>query len=283
MAVPPLRAVHDPGTRSSSWCPAPTSGGGGGRRLSPSPVKAAALELGLDVTADPEDLLAVDADLGVVVAYGRIIKPHLLAHLSMVNIHFSLLPRWRGAAPVERAILAGDDRTGVCLMDGRGGPRHRWRLRPLRGPDRAGDRWRSFGRSWSPPAPTCWSTRLGSGLGSPEPQSDEGVTYAHKLRSADLELHWDRPAVELHRIVRVGGAWTTFRGKRLKVRSARLVGTPSSGEPGALDGTVAATGDGSARARGGPTGRARGDGGRRLGPGRPTHRRRSPRPMRTVR
>ena len=80
-------------------------------------MKAAAIELGLPVTHDIDDLLATDAELGVVVAYGRIIKPHVLAALPMVNVHFSLLPRWRGAAPVERAILAGDETTGVCIMD----------------------------------------------------------------------------------------------------------------------------------------------------------------------
>ncbi|MFI5044157.1 MAG: methionyl-tRNA formyltransferase [Acidimicrobiales bacterium] len=246
MAVPPLRAVHESGHEVVLVVSGADKRRGRGKETSPSPVKAAALELGLDVTADPEDLLDVDADLGVVVAYGRIIKPHLLAHLSMVNIHFSLLPRWRGAAPVERAILAGDDRTGVCLMTveeglDTGGVYARCEV-PI-GPETTAAELREV---LVAAGTDLLVDRLGSGLGSPEPQSDEGVTYAHKLRSADLELHWDRPAVELHRIVRVGGAWTTFRGKRLKVHSARLVGTPSSGEPGSLDGTVAATGDGGA-------------------------------------
>ena len=82
----------------------------------PSPVKAAALELGLPVSHSVDDVLDVGADLGVVVAFGQLIKPHVLAVLPMVNLHFSLLPRWRGAAPVERALLAGDSETGVCLM-----------------------------------------------------------------------------------------------------------------------------------------------------------------------
>src|SRR6185436_14809423 len=83
----------------------------------PSPVKAAAVELGIPVTSDVDEAVAVGAELGVVVAFGRIIKPHVLDALPMVNLHFSLLPRWRGAAPVERAILAGDEVTGVCVMD----------------------------------------------------------------------------------------------------------------------------------------------------------------------
>ena len=85
----------------------------------PSPVKAAALELGLPVTDRIDDVLELDppAELGVVVAFGRLIKPHVLAAVPMINVHFSLLPRWRGAAPVERAILAGDEVTGVCVME----------------------------------------------------------------------------------------------------------------------------------------------------------------------
>lgn len=79
-------------------------------------MKAGALELGLPVSDDPAAVAGCGADLGVVVAYGRIIRPELLAAVPMINVHFSLLPRWRGAAPVERAILAGDERTGVDVM-----------------------------------------------------------------------------------------------------------------------------------------------------------------------
>ncbi|MDP8986979.1 MAG: methionyl-tRNA formyltransferase, partial [Actinomycetota bacterium] len=89
---------------------------GRGGRLRPTPVKAAAVELGLPVTDRVDEVLGAGADLGVVVAFGRLVRPHVLAEVPMVNLHFSLLPRWRGAAPVERAILAGDEETGVCLM-----------------------------------------------------------------------------------------------------------------------------------------------------------------------
>ena len=82
----------------------------------PSPVKQAAADLGLRVSTRPEDAAEVGAELGVVVAFGRIIKKEVLDRIPLVNAHFSLLPRWRGAAPVERAILAGDAVTGVCLM-----------------------------------------------------------------------------------------------------------------------------------------------------------------------
>ena len=115
-SVVPLRALADAGHHIALVVSQPDRRRGRGRQTSPSPVKAAALELGLPVTDDVDDALAVGADLGVVVAFGRLIRPHVLAALPMVNIHFSLLPRWRGAAPVERAILAGDARTGVDLM-----------------------------------------------------------------------------------------------------------------------------------------------------------------------
>ena len=90
-----------------------------GRRAdpTPSPVKAAAQRLEIPVTSSVDEVLGADADLGVVVAFGQIIKPHVLDRLAMVNVHFSLLPRWRGAAPVGRAILVGDQTTGVGLRE----------------------------------------------------------------------------------------------------------------------------------------------------------------------
>src|SRR5436190_5054812 len=115
-AVPALRALVGAGHEIALVVSQPDRRRGLGPQLRPSPVKPAPLEHGLPVTARVDDLLAVEAELGVVVAFGRLIKPHVLAHLEMVNLHFSLLPRWRGAAPVERAILAGDPETGVCLM-----------------------------------------------------------------------------------------------------------------------------------------------------------------------
>ena len=115
MAVPTLHALVEAGYEIPLVVSRPDKRRGRGGALLPSPVKAAARELGLPVTDRIDDVLDVDADLGVVVAYGRLIKPHVFDTVPMVNIHFSLLPRWRGAAPLERAILAGDDETGVCL------------------------------------------------------------------------------------------------------------------------------------------------------------------------
>ncbi len=116
MAVPPLRALVAAGHDIALCVTRPDRRRGRGGAVTPSPVKEAALELGLPVSHSMEDVAGVGVELAVVVAYGRIIPATLLAQVPMVNLHFSLLPRWRGAAPVERAILAGDRETGVCLM-----------------------------------------------------------------------------------------------------------------------------------------------------------------------
>lgn len=245
--MPPLRALVDAGFDVALVVSQPDRKRGRGGHLSPSPVKAAALELGLPVTDRVDDVLDVAADLGVVVAYGRLIKPHVLERLPMVNLHFSLLPRWRGAAPVERAILAGDTETGVDVMEleeglDTGGVYAEERL--AIGDDETADELRD--RLVDAGTRLLVDT-LSAGLGDPRPQEGE-ATYAAKLDPAEMELRWDRPAVELHRLVRLGRAWTTFRGKRLKVLAASLVDrrtapapTPA---PGVLDGTVVGTGDG---------------------------------------
>lgn len=192
---------------------------GRGGETSGTPVKERAEALGLAVSHDPAAVKEAGAELGVVVAFGRIIKPDVLAAVPMVNIHFSLLPRWRGAAPVERAILAGDDRTGVCLMaveEGldTGGIYRRAEI-PI-GPDdttgRLTARLAGIGAGLLVEA-------LADGLGDPAPQQGE-VTYAAKIDPQELRLDWSRPAAELARVVRAGRPWTTFRGRRLLVLDA---------------------------------------------------------------
>ena len=116
LAVPPLRALVAAGHDVALCVTRPDRRRGRGGDTTPSPVKAAAGELGIAVSHDMDDLIPARVELAVVVAFGRIIPARLLEQLLMVNLHFSLLPRWRGAAPVERAILAGDRETGVCLM-----------------------------------------------------------------------------------------------------------------------------------------------------------------------
>jgi methionyl-tRNA formyltransferase len=210
---------------------------GRGGALVPSPVKAAATELGVPVTDRVDDVMSVGAELGVVVAYGRLIRPHVLAVLPMVNLHFSLLPRWRGAAPVERAILAGDERTGVCVMaldEGLDtGPVYACREAPI-GPDQTADELRE---ELVDLGSDLLLTVLRDGLPDPTPQEGE-PTYAAKVEPEEHHLDWSLPAVHLHRVVRLGQAWTTFRSHRLKVLRARLpdVGSgPPALPPGHLD------------------------------------------------
>jgi methionyl-tRNA formyltransferase len=218
MAVPPLRALVDAGHDVALVVSRADARRGRGSGTTPSPVKAAATELGIPVTDVVDDVLALDppAELGVVVAFGRIIKPHVLAGLPMVNVHFSLLPRWRGAAPVERAILAGDEVTGVCVMDveeglDTGGVHASVEL-PI-GPDETADELRE---RLVAAGTELLVEALARGLGESVPQTGEAV-YAAKIDPSELEIDWSRPAVEVHRLVRVGGAWTTHHGKRLKV------------------------------------------------------------------
>ena len=209
----------------------------------------AATELGLTVSHDMDDLTTAGVELAVVVAYGRIIPARLLAQVPMVNLHFSLLPRWRGAAPVERAILAGDHETGVCLMKVEEGldtgPVYAVRTVPLDDDVTLAalrpSWWPWPARSWSRHWPT-----VSPGCPTPCPQEGE-VTTAEKISKEDLHLDWTAPAVQLKRVVRLGRAWTTFRGKRLTVLDVAL-GPGEDGAagrpPGSLDGAIVATGGG---------------------------------------
>ncbi len=211
----------------------------------PSPVKVAATELGLAVAERPEELTGagVDVDLGVVVAYGALIRRPVLEAVPMVNVHFSLLPRWRGAAPVERALLAGDAVTGVCLMaveEGLDtGPVYRCREVAIDGDDTAA----SLRRRLTGVGADLLVATLAAGLGEPRPQQGE-VTYAAKVTPGELRLDWSRPAAELHRVVRVGRAWTTWRGERLLVLAAAPSSPDTSLGPGVVAGTTVGTGRG---------------------------------------
>ncbi len=228
MAVPPLRAVHAAGHDVVLVVTGADKRRGRRGEPSPSPVKAAALELGLPVSHDIADVhsaVAGGAVLGVVVAYGSLIKTDILEAVPLVNVHFSLLPRWRGAAPVERALLAGDEETGVCIMA------------IEEGLDTGG----VYARAVTPIGPRTTAAELrarlvdvGSQLlvdtlarpldewiDAPAPQLGE-ATYAHKFSAGDFEIDWSQPAAQIDRLIRVGGAWTTFRGKRLKIHGAEM-------------------------------------------------------------
>jgi len=229
MAVPPLRALVAAGHDIDLVVTRADKRRGRGSDVSPSPVKAVALELGIPVTHAVDDVIeaaANGAELGVVVAFGQIIKPHVLAALPMVNLHFSLLPRWRGAAPVERAILAGDAVTGVCVMaveEGldTGGVYARREV-PITATTTAAELRTELVAVGSELLVETLQQPLDGWIGSPEPQVGE-PTYAAKLSAADREIDWEAPVEDIDRVIRVGGAWTTFRGKRLKVLAASIV------------------------------------------------------------
>ena len=216
LSVPPLQALHAAGFEIALVVTNPDRRRGRGAATSPSPVKQAALDLGLPVTHDIDDVTTSGASLGVVVAFGQIIRPHVLAAVPMVNLHFSLLPRWRGAAPVERAILAGDPVTGVDLMvvdEGLDTGSVHDRVELAVGPDETADELRA---RLVEAGTALLVGALERGLGTPEPQRGE-ATYAHKLTAEDLHIDWATPSVTIHRQVRVGGAWTTHDGARFKV------------------------------------------------------------------
>lgn len=243
-AVPPLRALVDDGHDVLMVVSQPDRKRGRGGALLPSPVKAAATELGLPVTEQVKDVLGIGAELGVVVAFGRLIRPHVLAEVPMINVHFSLLPRWRGAAPVERAILAGDTATGVCIMQLEEGldtgPVYASQEVPI-GPDESADELRA--RLVRAGTEMLVAMLHGDGpLPEPVPQAGEPA-YASKIDPSELRLVWSRPAWELARVVRLGGAWTTFRGRRLKVVRARVL-EDGGLVPGQIDGLRVGTGDG---------------------------------------
>ena len=219
MAVPALEALVAHGFDVVLVVTRADKRRGRGSELMPSPVKSAALRLGLEVSHRVEDALDRHADLGVVVAFGQLIKPHVLSELPMLNLHFSLLPRWRGAAPVERALLAGDAVTGVCLMQIDEGLDTGPVLSVVDAP--IGERETADElRSRLVTAGTDLLIKaLVEGLPTPRPQVG-GPSYAAKLQPDEFAINWHSSAVEINRLVRLGVAWTSLRGKRLKVLMA---------------------------------------------------------------
>src|SRR5262245_7441023 len=219
-AVPSLRAAAQRDEVVAVYTQ-PDRPAGRGRGLTPSPVKREALSRGIDVL-QPENfksalskdaLRALQPDLMIVVAYGLILPQSVLdiPTYGCWNVHASLLPRWRGAAPIQRAIEAGDARTGVCLMQMEKGldtgPVLLSQAIDIDGNDTGGqlhDRLSELG-----------SSVLADGLGLlragirpvPQPQPEEGVTYAHKLDKAEAKLDWSQPARALANRVRAFNPW----------------------------------------------------------------------------
>ena len=215
-AVPSLRALVGAGHDVALVITRPDRKRGRGGQLSPSPVKACAQELGLAIGHRLSELDDFDVERGVVVAYGRLIAPEVLARVAMLNVHFSLLPRWRGAAPVERAILAGDTETGVSIMT--------LEAELNTGPVHVTIDAKSL-TSLLGELATVGAQALTEVLGSPEllahPRAQEGdVTYAAKLTKEDFHLTSASSAAQLLRIVQLGQAFTMVAERRLLVESA---------------------------------------------------------------
>jgi methionyl-tRNA formyltransferase len=248
-AVAPLSTLVEEGHDVVLVVTRPDKRRGRGSALVPSPVKAAAVDLGLAVTDSLDEALAVGAELGVVVAYGRIIPVSVLGRLPMVNLHFSLLPRWRGAAPVERAILEGDAETGVCLMAVEAGldtggiyAEDATVIGDEETADELRTRLVAIGCN-------LLAEHLGHGVaGLPVPRDQSGTpSYAEKILPGELELRWEESAVRVRRVIRLGRAWTTFRGHRLGVVRAAAVSAATgagndpvgSGGPGGGPGDLA--------------------------------------------
>lgn len=252
-AVPPLQALVEAGHEVRLVVTRPDKRRGRGSALVPSPVKSAATDLGLTVTDSLGDVAGAGAELGVVVAYGRIIPVEILYTLPMVNIHFSLLPRWRGAAPVERSILEGDAETGVCLMAVEAGLDTGGIYAEdgtVIGEEETADELRA--RLVAIGCRLLVEHLRDGAAGLPPARDQVGTpSYAEKVLPAERQLRWDQSALQLRRVVRIGRAWTTFRGHRLGILRATAADGPEdggagrhTGEPGSLDGVDVVAGDG---------------------------------------
>ncbi|MDE0653462.1 MAG: methionyl-tRNA formyltransferase [bacterium] len=247
IATAPLHSLCDAGFEITLVVTGPDRPRSRRGSAEPSPVSRAATGLGVPITHDPSDAaMAIgSADGAVVVAFGQLIGGGVLAALPAVNVHFSLLPRWRGAAPMERAILAGDEVTGVSLMALEEtldtGPLYVQAATSI-GPSETLAELRE--RLVALACPLLVDL-LRQGPRQAVPQRGE-VTWADKITIDEVRLDWDRPAVELHRRVRLGRAWTTLDGERLRVLGA-AVEANHDGPPGLLEDLVVGTADGGLR------------------------------------
>jgi methionyl-tRNA formyltransferase len=258
-SVPCLEACRTSGAQVVAVYTQPDRPAGRGRKLTPSPVKEAALIAGIPVE-QPETLKTTEAreklavyrpDLMVVVAYGLILSRKVLAipRLGCWNVHASLLPRWRGAAPIQRAILAGDAETGVDLMQMEAGldtgPVLLERRTPISRDDTGGtlhDRLSLLGADVL--IEGLCRIRSGETLQA-LPQSDEGVMYAHKLEKAEARLDFTRSALALEHQVRAFDPWPVaegeMAGENVRIWAAHAVEHNVHAAPGSV---IAARRDG---------------------------------------
>jgi methionyl-tRNA formyltransferase len=257
VAVPSLEALLASRHDVLAVVTRPDAPAGRGRALRPSAVKEVAQEHGLEVLAPahPRDetfqqsLKALAPDCVPVVAYGALVPRSALdiPRLGWVNLHFSLLPAWRGAAPVQHAVLAGDEVTGATTflieeaLDS--GPCYGMLTEEIRATDTSGD---LLGRLAVAGAGLLVATMDGleDGALHAVPQSSDGVSLAPKITVADARVDWTAPALRVDRLVRActpaPGAWTTFRDKRVKLGPVTRVDQQLP--PGALEGDLVGTG-----------------------------------------
>ncbi len=236
-SVPVLDALVDAGHDVVAVYSQPPRPAGRGKKDRPSPVQARAQALGLAVChpvslrdADAQaEFAAFNADVAVVVAYGLILPQIVLdaPRMGCLNIHASLLPRWRGAAPIHRAIMAGDAQTGVCIMQMEAGldtgPVLLREAMDIGAAETTGvlhDRLSQMGAELIVQA----ITQLGNL--SPQVQPDDGVTYAAKIDKAEARVDWNRPTVEVDRQIRglspFPGAWCMVGDERVKLLASRI-------------------------------------------------------------
>ena len=226
IAVAPLRALVDAGCNVELVVTRPDVRRGRGNQTSACPVKVAAQELGLKISQSASDAVALVGSsndlLGVVVAYGELISMNVLSVVPMINVHFSLLPRWRGAAPVERAILAGDKTTGVCIMRVVESLDQGEVFSRVEMPILSTDTLTSLRQKLLDASLPLLVNAVKNGLGDGVAQIGEAL-YAKKISNSELQIDWSNPATQIDRLIRVGGAYTHFGGKRLKIVKARIV------------------------------------------------------------
>ena len=248
VAVPSLNALVESDHEVVAVVTRPDARSGRGRTLHPSPVAARAAELGLEVLKPERPsqeefvtrLTELAPDCCPVVAYGALVPQRVIdvPRHGWVNLHFSLLPRWRGAAPVQHAVIAGDTETGACTfslvraMDA--GPVHDEIRTPIGPTSTAGALLDELAISGAGLLVRTVDA-IAAGRAEPTPQTDEGVTMAPKITVDDARIDFARPAVELDRLVRgchpAPGAWALFRGARFKINSASPVaGTAPPGQ-----------------------------------------------------
>ncbi len=255
-SVPALRAIaarHEVVAVDSQ----PPRAAGRGQKPRPSAVQRAAEELGLPVRVperlksaeDQAEFAALGADVAVVVAYGLILPQAVLdaPRLGCLNIHASLLPRWRGAAPIHRAIMAGDAETGVAIMQMEAGLDTGPVLAEARTPIGPEDTTADLHDRLAGMGAGLVVDVLGRLPLSAVPQAAAGVTYASKIDKAEARIDWTRPAAEVDRLIRglspFPGAWCLIGDERVKLLRSRLVA--GQGAPGqVLPGFVVACGDG---------------------------------------